>query len=78
MTLAEKLELGLGRKALVMIEVFPFFIVGTLDDVQGDHINIIAEFGVPGEFEGKDFNLNIANIAALYVEEFDGEIPDMR
>ena len=39
MTLSEKLSQGIGRRALVMIEVFPFFIVGTLDDVQGDHIN---------------------------------------
>ena len=78
MTLAEKLSQGIGRRALVMIEVFPFFIVGTLDDVQGDHINIIAEFGVPLQFQGKDFNLNIANIAALYVEENEGEIPRMQ
>lgn len=75
MTLAEKLNRGLGRRVLVMISTFPFFIVGKLVDVQGDHINIIADFGVPLEFQGKDFNLNIANIAALYVEEVQGEIP---
>ena len=77
MTLSEKLSIGLGNRVLVMIETFPFFIVGILDDVQGDHINIIAESGVPLQFRGKDFNLNIANIAALYVEETEGEIPKM-
>lgn len=75
MTLAERLSRGLGKRVLVMIQNFPFFIVGRLVDVQGDHINIIAEFGVPLEFQGKDFNLNIANIAALYVEAVEGEIP---
>lgn len=74
-TLVKKLRKGLNKRVLVMIEAFPFFIVGTLVDVASNQIDILAEFGVPLPLKNNVFHINIESIVAVYVEEQDGEIP---
>lgn len=74
-TLVEKLELGIGKRIIVMTGAFPFFLVGILEDVRGDSIHVITEFGVPAPLKDQEFCIHLEHIATFYVEEVEGEIP---
>lgn len=76
--LFERLSQGIGKRALAMMEVFPFFIVGELVDVEEDHLDIVAESGVALELVGHKFDISLDSISAIYVEEFDGQIPTLK
>lgn len=77
-TLEQELENGIGKRALVMLPSFPFFIVGKLEDVGTGCISIIAESGVAVELKGTEFYISIENIAAVFVEGVHGEIPRLK
>ena len=74
-TLVEKLERGVGKRIIVMTGAFPFFLVGILEDVRGDSIHVITEFGVPAPLKDQEFCIHLEHIATFYVEEAEGEIP---
>lgn len=74
-SLVEKLQWGIGKRVLVMTGAFPFFVVGILQDVRGDNIHVITEFGVPAPLKNQEFCIHLEHIAAFYVEERQGEIP---
>lgn len=74
-SLFDKLINGEGNKILVMTEAFPFFIVGTLEEVGTSCISITAEFGVPAPLKGQLFNIQLEHISAFFVEQVLGEIP---
>lgn len=76
--LFERLSEGINRRVLAMIETFPFFIVGELVDVEEDHLDIVAESGVALELVGHKFDISLDSISAIYVEEFDGQIPTLK
>lgn len=74
-SLFDKLVAGEGNKILVMTEAFPFFIVGTLEEVGITQISVTAEFGVPAPLKGQVFNIQLEHISAFFVERVPGEIP---
>ena len=69
-TLYEKAKLSLGNKVLIMMSAFPFFVVGTLIDVEPDTIHVITEFGVPGPLKNQEFAIQFEHISAFYAEIF--------
>ena len=74
-SLTERLSLSVGKRILVMIRAFPFFVVGRLILVEPDTIHVITEFGVPAPLKNQEFAIQIEHLSAFYAEQNDGEIP---
>lgn len=74
-SLLNKLIAGEGNKILVMTEAFPFFVVGTIEEVDATQINVRVEFGVPAPLKNQVFNIQLEHISAFFVEEVPGQIP---
>jgi hypothetical protein len=75
LTLNEKLKGGLGKRTIVILDVYPFFIVGTLCRVMQHYIEVEAEFGVLAELMDLPFRIRTDNIVGIYSETVKGEIP---
>jgi|GEM_PF-1303941 len=67
-----------GKRALVLIPQFPFLIIGTIVDVEGDYLQIKAEITNLAEFDGETFNIHIDKIEVFYIERKGRPIPDIR
>lgn len=76
-SLEQKLVNGIGKKILVMLESFPFFVVGTLEFVSNGQIGVNVTFGVPLPLKNRIFEIGLTKISAFYVEECPGDIPNV-
>lgn len=75
LSLCEKLKLGCGMRTIVMLDTYPFFVVGTLNSVSEQYIEVNVEFGVPVELLHLPLRIKLDNIVAVYSETLEGEIP---
>lgn len=64
-----------NERILVMTEVYPFFLVGTIQSFEHDVVSIKAEFGVPLPLKDCVFHLKKDAISALFVENVSYKIP---
>ena len=65
-TLSEALSELIGQKDRIMLEQFPFFIVGEVLEVYDECLIMRADFGVPVELQGKTFFISIDKIITFY------------
>lgn len=66
-TLLESLRELTGKKdSIIMLEQFPFFIVGEVKEVYDKCLIMRADFGVPVELLGKEFFISIDKIITFY------------
>lgn len=66
-TLSEVLGELIGQKdRIIMLEQFPFFIVGEVLEVYDECLIMRADFGVPVELLGKEFFISIEKIVTCY------------
>lgn len=75
LTLSEKLQQGCEKRTLVMLDTYPFFVIGTLCNVSEHYVEIDVKFGVPSELIHLPFRIMIDDIVAIYAETYEGEIP---
>lgn len=75
LTLSEKLQHGCGKRTIVMLDTYPFFVIGTLCNVSYHYVEINVEFGVPTELICLPLRIMIDDIVAIYPETHEGEIP---
>ena len=71
-----KLSASIGKKALIMIEYYPFSLVGILENVENEEIWINAKFGVSAPLKDNVFQIRIDAISALFAETEQNKIPD--
>ncbi|OCL27323.1 hypothetical protein U472_07635 [Orenia metallireducens] len=71
----DRLEESLGKKTIVILETFPFFMVGTLQQAADDHIIVKPNFGVPVELRDIPFTIVLENIVAIFPEDEQNQIP---
>lgn len=69
------LEKGVGRRIAVILETFPFFMTGKITGVKPGVVVIGAQEGIPIELVGHKFNINVASLAAFWIEDDDHPIP---
>lgn len=72
-----ELSESIGKKVLVMTEYYPFFLVGTLEEVRNEEIWVNAEFGVCAPLKDNVFQIRIDAISALFAENEKNEMPDV-
>lgn len=66
-TLSEALSELINQKdRIIMLEQFPFFIVGEVLEVYDECLIMRADFGVPVELQGKEFFISIEKIVTFY------------
>ncbi|MDU1055137.1 hypothetical protein [Clostridium baratii] len=66
-TLSEALSELINQKdRIIMLEQFPFFIVGEVLEVYDECLIMRADFGVPVELLGKTFFISIDKIITFY------------
>ena len=66
-TLSEALSELIGQKdRIIMLEQFPFFIVGEVLEVYDECLIMRADFGFPVELQGKEFFISIEKIVTFY------------
>lgn len=66
---------GIGKKALVLLEAFPFFFTGKVKAAGKDFAVIVTEFGLPIQLLNKPFIVNFDTINAFFVEDGENQIP---
>lgn len=71
-------EESAGKRALVLIGPYPFFIVGSIVEVLSDYLVIEAEITNVTELDDEIFRIHIDNIEVFYIEEDGKPIPDIR
>lgn len=67
-----------GARALILIEQFPFLIVGKIEAVVSDYLLIKAEITNIFDFDGEVFRVHIDDIEVFYIENEGIPIPDIR
>lgn len=66
-TLSEALSELIGEKdRIIMLETFPFFIVGEILEVYDECLIMRADFGVSTELLGTTFFISIEKIVTFY------------
>jgi hypothetical protein len=73
--LSEVLQHGISKRVLVLLESFPFFFTGVLEDADHDFVTIGIQEGVPIQLVGKDLRVAVRSIAAFFVEDHCNRIP---
>lgn len=76
-TFETELSTSIGKKVLVMTEYYPFFLVGTLEEVRNEEIWVNAEFGVSAPLKDNVFQIRIDAISALFAENEKNKMPDV-
>ena len=66
-TLLESLRELTGKKdSIIMLEQFPFFIVGEVKEIYDECLMMKVDFGVPMELKGREFFVSIDKIITFY------------
>ncbi|MCM3782132.1 hypothetical protein M3231_04050 [Neobacillus mesonae] len=76
--LVEELSQAVGNRILILIEPYPFFLVGELVEVRGDTIFVLVELSNIPEFDNINVRVHIDDIQVYFVETPDNPIPEIR
>lgn len=68
----------IGERVLVLIEQYPFLIIGTIRDVVSDFVLIKAEVTNVSELDGELFRIHTDEIDVFFIEDGVHQIPDIR
>ncbi len=66
------------KRALILIEPFPFLIIGSIVEVVSDYVVIEAEVTNVSELDGEIYRIHIDDIEVFYIEKEGRPIPDIR
>lgn len=64
-----------GRRALLLIEAFPFLVIGEIVSVISDFVLMMVETTHISELEGRQMRIHLDNIKAFFIENGDIRIP---
>lgn len=73
--ISEILSQGIGQNIIVILETYPFFVVGTFEYENNDQIGVMVQFGVPVPLNGNLFHIRKDSIAAFYADSNLGNVP---
>jgi len=76
-TLVDLFSRSNGKRIVLILETFPFFMVGRLVGMGPGTIAVRAEEGVSIEFVGRRFHILVDTIAVFFIEEPDYPIPSL-
>lgn len=57
-----------GRRAFILINPFPFMVIGEIVGVANDYLQLIIETTSINELEGRTINLHIDEVEVFYIE----------
>jgi len=67
---------ALGKRALVLLASYPFFVVGKVKEVGKNYVLIDSEFGVPHQLKGVPFTIRFNRINAYFADDGIHKIPE--
>ncbi|KMK75131.1 hypothetical protein [Alkalihalobacillus pseudalcaliphilus] len=73
----EAFEEAIGRRALILIEEFPFLIIGEIEEVIGDFVFICVETTHISEIEGRVIRVHLDDVQTFYIEMNGPRIPQI-
>ncbi|MDM5188409.1 hypothetical protein QUF99_14115 [Bacillus sp. DX4.1] len=75
---AQEFESHIGRRVFILIAQFPFMIIGTIVDVQGDYAFIKVETTHINDFDNMTARIHIDDIEVFFIEDGRFEIPNIQ
>ena len=67
-----------GKKALMLIEPYPFLIIGIIKKVMSDYVFVDTEVTNVAELDDELFRVHVDEIKVFYIEKDGKPIPDIR
>lgn len=69
---------NIKKRALILIAPYPFLIIGKIQGVVSDYLEIKAEVTNINELDGETFTIHIDKVEVFYIEKDGKPIPDIR
>jgi hypothetical protein len=66
-----------GRRMLVLLHQFPFFVIGEVEGVSRRFLSVRTREGLPAELRRRLLHISLDTIIAFHVETKKGEIPSL-
>ncbi|MGE7635923.1 hypothetical protein ACQKMZ_27800 [Bacillus paramycoides] len=74
----QEFENHIGSRVFILIAQFPFMIIGTIVEVQGDYAFIKIETTQINEFDNMTARVHIDDIEVFFIEDGKFEIPNIQ
>lgn len=75
---AQEFENRIGSRVFILIAQFPFMIIGTIVEVQGDYAFIKIETTHINEFDNMTARVHIDDIEVFFIEDGKFKIPNIQ
>jgi len=76
-TLESLLARNIGRRIVLMIDVFPFFFIGRITCMRREVVVVEALQGIPIQFVGRHLRITIDCFVAFWIEDDEHPIPSL-